>query len=191
MRVTTIRGFTLIELVIVIVILGLLLGLSASFSFVMLDTLGLLTRQANLQESAEVALSWISREVRRLKNDQSILIADASEFSFIDRNDITITYRRNGTVLERQQSSPASINELADLLLNGVPGLVITYYGEDPDLTDTNPAPALTPLPLDAATRRKIRRIEFRITLQDGTHTVTAQTTVRPRNLRHESYLFF
>lgn len=175
------NGFTLIELVIVIVILSLLLGLSASFSFVMLDTLGLLTRQANLQESAEVALSRISRETRRLKNDQSVTTATSTQYSFIDLSDAQITYRLLSSAVVRDYdpagAPPSVTNELAD----NATAIAITYYD---DGGSTIASPTVSP-------RTNIRRIEFRITLQDGTHTVTTQTTVRPRNLRHESYMFF
>lgn len=177
------NGFTLIELVIVIVILSLLLGLSASFSFVMLDTLGLLTRQANLQESAEVALSRMSRELRRLRNDQSIVATtDATRITFFDMSNAQISYYMSGGAIVRNYdpsgAPPLVTNELAD----NATAFTITYY--DDAGTDITGSLVLSP-------RTNIRRVESRITLQDGTHTVTAQTTVRPRNLRHESYMFF
>ena len=183
------KGFTLIELVIVMVILGLLLGLSASFSFIMLDTLGLLTRQANLQESADVALSRISREVRRLKNDTSVFTADSatdgtplvSVFSFQNINSVRITYQRNAgaNTLERVIGSPPTAT---DILADKVTALNITFYD---DSGTTIAAPAISPA------RTNIRRIEFELVLQESPHKVTAQTVVRPRNLRHESYMFF
>ena len=177
------NGFTLIELVIVIVILSLLLGLSASFSFIMLDTLGLLTRQANLQESAEVSLSRISREARRVRNDQSIVATtNSTRITFLDVTGNQISYYMSGGAIVRDYdptgAPPLVTNELAD----NATAFSIKYY--DDAGTDITSSIVLSP-------RTNIRRIEFRITLQDGTHSVTAQTTVRPRNLRHESYMFF
>ncbi len=175
-------GFTLIELVIVIVILGLLLGLSTSFSFIMLDTLGFLTRQANLQESAEVALSRVSRDVRRLRNDQSVVTATASQFTFFDVSSAQITYQLSGGALIRIIDPAGAPPSVTDELADQVTALAITYY---------NDAGANITGSIVLAPRTNIRRIEFRITLQDGSHTVNAQTRVRPRNLRHESYMFF
>lgn len=175
------KGFTLIELVIVMVILGLLLGLSASFSFIMLDTLGLLTRQANLQESADVALSRISRDVRRLRNDQSVTSATVSKFSFIDIPGAEITYRLTGGALVRDYDPAGAPPAVTDEIADNAIALTITYFD------DSNTAigsPTISP-------RTNIRRIEFEIQLQESPHKVTAQTVVRPRNLRHESYMFF
>jgi hypothetical protein len=67
-------------------------------------------------------------------------------------------------------------------LADNATAFAITYY--DDAGTDITGSIVLAP-------RTNIRRAQFRITLQDGSHTVNAQTTVRPRNLRHESYLFF
>lgn len=175
------RGFTLIELVIVMVIMSVLVGLTASFSFIMLDTIGFLTRQANLQESAEVALSRMSRETRRLRNDQSVVTATSSQFRFFDLSNADITYRLSGGAVVRDYdpagAAPSVTNELAD----NATALTITYFDDDNAVIAS---PTTSP-------RTNIRKIEFEIQLQESPHVVTAQTIIQPRNLRHESYKFF
>jgi len=177
-------GFTLIELVIVMVILTLLVGLSASYSFIMLDTLGFLTRQANLQESAELAFSRISREVRRVRNDQSVVTAGLTQFSFFDVSNAQITYRLTGGALVRDYDSDGAgpVLPVTDELADKVTGFFTTYYDNAGAIIGS---PTVSPL------RTNIRRIKFEILIADSPHAITDLTVIRPRNLRHESYMFF
>lgn len=161
-------------------VLSILAGVAGPLLGVSIDLIGLHTDRVDLEESASLALSRMSREIRRLRDDESIITANAGTFSFIDIDGTQIRYRQVGNSLMRREGT-GSDSSLADHVQTG--GLSFAYYDDDGNLI----ASPLTGL----GTRTDIRRIEIQIVFRSGNHTLPARLQVRPRNLRHEADRFF
>ncbi len=174
------RGFTLVEMIMSLVIIVILAGLAGPLLAVSVDAMGLHMDRADLDESASLALSRMGREIRRLRNDESVGTASATVFEFVDNDDVQIRYRLTSTTLMRTQgANPES--GLADQVQAGT--LAFTYYDDDGN-TIATPTVGL-------GTSTNIRRVRIQMTFATGTHSLPVQIDIRPRNLRHESEMFF
>jgi hypothetical protein len=105
-------------------------------------------------------------DIRRLKDDLSVNIANASQFRFLDVDSADINYYLNGNNLMRN----------ANILASNVTALAITYY--DVNGTQINPPVA------GIGTATNIYRIKIILTFQSGSYTFSYQSQVGPRNLR-------
>ena len=81
----------------------------------------------------------------------------------------------------RRQTAAGADTGLADNVQAGT--LAFTYFD------DAGAAIAVPTVGLGTDTN--IRRIAIQMTFQFGTHTLAARTTIQPRNVEHESNLFF
>jgi prepilin-type N-terminal cleavage/methylation domain-containing protein len=173
------NGFTLVELVVVMVLVVILAGVAAPLLAVSLDAFTLKIERTELEESANLALARISREIRRLRDEESVLTADASEFEFVDTDGRTIRYWQENDQLLRQENGGDEI-ELAGFVQNN--GLAFRYLDDD-GTQIANPAEG-------AGTKTDIRRVEVQIAFENNGHVVPVQIQIQPRNLRHEADLF-
>ena len=160
------RGYTLVELVMVMVVIGIVgaVGVTA-----VLETADAWSIAAAFQDfgvqSSIVAMNRISREIRRIKNDASINTADASQISFVDLDNNTISYNRSGNTLLRN----------SDGLADNVSSLVFTYYNDDGNTIAT---------PIVSPSNTDIRRISVDFSIFAGTNTLNFRFQARPQNLR-------
>lgn len=160
------NGFSLIELIIVIVLISILFGtgipllanLSRSFQF----SIG----RKNLSESAGVALRRMDREIRRLENAKNVVTATGSTYQFIDIGNDNIQYSLSGTTLNR------TVNGTTSPLAENVTSLNFTYYDYSGNQILT--APVVSPDPTDIYT------IEINITLSSGGNTIYYMTRIKP-----------
>lgn len=160
------KGFTLIELVMVIVIIGILAGIGVPMIQQAVDAWSFTSKfQDNAVSQATVVMNRISREMRRLKNDASVTTASAAEFSFTDLDNNSIGFSRSGNTLMRN----------SDGLADNVTSLTFTYYNDD---GNTIGAPIVSPNNTD------IRRINVAFAILAGSNTLNFQFQVRPQNLR-------
>lgn len=163
----TMRGYTLIELIMVMVIIGVLVGIGAP---ALLETVNAWSFASKFQDfavqSAITATNRMSREIRRLKDDNSISTADVSQLDFTDLSSNAISYTRNvGNVLLRN----------TDGLCDNVTALTFTYY-DDSDVQLATP--------VSAANRPNIRRITVALSILAGTNTLNFRFQTRPQNLK-------
>ena len=176
------RGFTYIEMMMAVLIISIMALVAGPVLAVSVDLLNHHMDRYDLEESASVALNRMTREIRRLRDDQSMLFANATTLAFYDVDNTIIVYFAIGGSVARFQSPPAS--GFYSLLENVQPGtLNFTYYDDNG---------TVIPAPVTGANDTDIRRIEIAMTLQDasGSHSLPVRTTVRPRNLKHVSDLF-
>ncbi|MDP8229668.1 MAG: prepilin-type N-terminal cleavage/methylation domain-containing protein [Candidatus Gorgyraea atricola] len=166
------KGFTLIELVIVIVILGIIASTATPLLLAISDSVTFLISRAGMDQAADIALSRMAREMRRLKDDSSVNTAASSQFSFDDVNSNTISYSLSSMNLMRN----------SDILASDVQSLSFTYYGDSGSTIST---PVVSPNETD------IRRIDISLEFQSGDQTLYYESQVRPRNLRHANEVFF
>ncbi len=111
-------GLTLVELVMVIVIVGILTSVSSMYIKQVIDLWSFLTFRNEVVAQGRLALTRMGREVRQVKDNSSISIADASRLEFTDVNDNVIDYRLFGGNLMRN----------SNILAKGVSGLIFCYY---------------------------------------------------------------
>ena len=160
------KGLTLIELVMTIVIVGILLGV---LMFSIKGIMGLWdfwSFRSEIVSQGRVAVMRMAREIRQVKNETAIFIADRSRIQFNDTNNQTIDYSLVSSNLIRNNN----------VLASGISNLTFIYY----NITNAE----LTPLPLNAASRLEIYMIGLGLTIVSGDQNKTLATRVYPRNLQ-------
>lgn len=173
------KGFTLIEMVVSITIVSIIAGIAAPLLAVMVQAMVLHMDRIDLNEASEFTVSRMSREIRRLRDDESVVTATAAEYEFVDIDGRSIRYHQTGSDLLRQVDGGADA-VLADNLQAGSLGLV--YYD---DQGNTLGAPLA-----GLGTATDLRRVEINMVFAEGAETLPVTVTVRPRNLRHANELF-
>ncbi len=151
-------GFSLIELVLVIVVIGIVV--SASSRSIMEGLNSFVSAQSfyKLDWQANMALEEITREARTIPTPASITTATASQFTFVDSTNTTMSYTISG----------GNILENGVILATNATSLAFTYY---------------TRLGASTATLSAIRFVKISITLTSGTNTYTYTTTVNLQDL--------
>jgi prepilin-type N-terminal cleavage/methylation domain-containing protein len=155
------QGFTLIELIIVIVIVSILAGVGAQFL-----KLGFLAyyQGQNLIDAdsqARVALSRLTNDLHNLRSTSDITTATANSLIFTDLYGNVISYQVSGSQLQR--------NNLA--LANNVQSITFQYY---------DGAGALLASPVTAANRVLIQYIKLTLIINTFNYTsgVTLWNTI-------------
>ena len=153
------RGFTLIEIVIVIVILSIVSAITIYFLVSSLRVYTMTVNQKTLFDEGKLALERMSRDIR---DANSITGSSATSITFIRTNatgagqDIaneTITFQLTGTTREKVKASPAVTSAIAE----NVSAFTVTRAADD--------------------------EIKLVLTLSLGTgENVTLQTKVYPKN---------
>lgn len=169
------NGFSLIELIIVVVLVGIMAGVGTPLIANLVRSLQLSIDRKNLSENADVALRRMAREIRRLQNVTSIITATNSSYSFIDIDGNTIQFSLNSTTLER------TLNGTVDALADNVSNLTFTYYDDE---NNTIISPTVSPSATD------IRLIDIDLTFNEGDNTIYYKTKIRPINITHIVDLF-
>jgi len=105
------------------------------------------------------------REIRQVRNESTIFIADRSRIQFNDTDNQTIDYSLNGTNLTRN----------GNVLATGVTNLTFTYY----NISNA----VLVSMPLNQTNREAIFGIGLGLTMVSGDQNKTLATRVYPRNL--------
>ncbi|MCK4814344.1 prepilin-type N-terminal cleavage/methylation domain-containing protein, partial [bacterium] len=184
--------FTLIELVIVIVVVGVIASVFAILIIQGIDTYGFITIREDILSEAELAMERMVREIRQVQTYQSLLVAqateviylaDSTEFQFVDVHNDIIGFKRSEldvTKLLRQRFvEPGGGLEHDDLLAEDISSLVFQYWGWDA----INELWELLPTPLIPEDINRIKRIEISIQMDRQNQEVRIDTQVYPRNL--------
>jgi len=118
MQRTKIKGFTLIELIIVIAITGIIVAGSSSLLLRGVEAYIAGKTDINASWQANSAIERMTRDLRAVSSANAIIIATSSEFAVQDINGIAIDYQVvNGQLLRNTQV-------LADRIQN----VTFTYY---------------------------------------------------------------
>lgn len=165
------KAFTLIELVMVIVILGVIAGFGVAMTLEVTEGWLLQFHRKEMSESARVAIDRMTREIRRINDTTSLIAADDSNLQFIDLDDNNITYNLSSTTLRRTING--TTNDLADNL--DLDSLSFTYYDAS---GATIGAPQVSPDPTDVA------RIDISLTFSLGGSQLSVNSQVSPRRLQ-------
>ena len=111
------RGFTLIEIIVVIVILSIVSGITIKFLIDSLKIYTMTVNQKTLFDEGKLALERMCRDIR---NARSITGVTASSITFV-RDDTTaydiagetIIFQLNAGILQKVKASPASTSTMA------------------------------------------------------------------------------
>lgn len=172
-------GFTLVEMVMVITVIGIIAGIGVASLLSASDALSFLTVRSDMAQSADVAMSRMAEEMRRLRDDAAISTASAGQFTFTDIDGTSIAYSLSGADLMRTTVAGSQ------LLASGLGSITFRYY--DDSGLERNPA---VPGDIVLSPLTNIRRIQILLTFQSGSYSLNYQTDVQPRNLRHLCKLF-
>ncbi|MBI5026527.1 MAG: prepilin-type N-terminal cleavage/methylation domain-containing protein [Nitrospirae bacterium] len=174
------KGFTLIEAIIVITIIGIIAGVTAMV--ITEGTKGYIFSESRNEalDQARIAMERMTREIRNTRDNQSICNATATNIDFYGFTDDTanpvkrIEFTLSGTTnIQRRENAGTWYN-----LASGNPiTLTLTYYDASGNIL---PAPTV-----GCTTTTNIKRIRIAITVTTTTsgQSVTLQSEVYPRNL--------
>jgi len=158
------KAVTLIELITVIVIVGILTGISSLYIRETVNLWRFLSFRNEVISQGRLALMRMSREIRQMRDADSLAAASAWQLQFTDTKSTSISYQVSGNNLLRN----------TDILAAGVNNFTFSYYNKTNQLITT---------PLVAPTATDVYRIDINATFQSGTQSKTIKTKVYPRNL--------
>ena len=171
-----IRGFTLIEMIMSIVVIAIVGVITAVTIYVGVESYLLASRRMGLTQEARGALVRMVREIRGLDKRMSgsnmvgIITANVSTFRFLDGSNNDITFDKSGTTLRRSGDAQATW----DVLANNVSALTFKYY-------DSSNA-ELTSVPLSQSNINNIRWLSAEVTLTSAGQSVKMRSQVFPRD---------
>lgn len=173
----TTLGFTLIEILISIILVSILAGLSAPLMSFTIEAIDFHFARMDMDQSSNLAMARLSREIRRIRDDASVVSATAAQFEFVNLDGNQIRYTQAVNSITRTENAGVAAS-----LADHVQSLTFTYYD------DSN---AVIGAPLTGlGINTNIRRVQIHILFQDGTETLPIELQVQPRNLRHVGDLF-
>lgn len=165
------RGFTLIEMIAVIVLLGIIFGFGGVFLGNVFTGYSLKRDATDAEWQAKVALERMARELRavRLAVAADLDIASAAQVRFVDTDGNGVCFYRSGNRVMRSANGPASAcgTTNAQPLADNVTALTFSYWDN---------AGAAT------ATVANVYYITLDLTVAEGGYSGQFRTNVRPRN---------
>ena len=136
------RGFTMLEAIIVIAIVGAIFGLGAIVIGRAFESYDLARRASEVDWQGRVALERMARELRQVR---SLTPGDfafaANEVRFIDADGNAVCFRLAGGSVERSEDGPAGACGATNPqpLADNVVGLAFAFYDQDGATAATAP----------------------------------------------------
>ena len=169
-RVNRQRAFTLIELIIAILLMGIVSGLLASIIAVNFKTISNVSDRKRLVTQGMLAVDLFRRETGMMTDSTKLEIADDQEIKFTDKYGNTWDYSIASSVLTRQEVGVGSAKSLATPVVTA--SSKFYYYDADNN--------ALSSTPLSSANRKLVRLIKFILVMDDGDGGIPLMATVYP-----------
>lgn len=156
-------GFTLIELIIVIIILGIIAAIAAPILNEGFQSYFGIEGMGTAYAKSELALARLSRDLRQVGYTTAITTATATQLVFTADDNSTVTYSRTGNSLMRNSSVTGN-----QVLANNVTAINLSYF--------TSGGVATSTLSL-------IRYIGVNLTFATDSTTFTTWQLVNPRDM--------
>ena len=154
-------GFSLIELIIVMVLVAVLAGFVGNMIFYEVNIFNLITSRSNALQNSRRTLQTMSRDIRQIMRPDDIFEAAVDSLRFNDVNNFMITYSFvNG-----------QLSKNSDPLVNFVDDFQFTYYDDSGN-----------PLVVPVGDPSNIRSISLKLTTTVNGKSLKMQTKVTPRN---------
>ncbi|MBI2083292.1 MAG: prepilin-type N-terminal cleavage/methylation domain-containing protein [Deltaproteobacteria bacterium] len=156
------KGFTLIELILAMTLLGIIVVVSGVLMGRGVDAFRFVTDRTDVVQQARLAMTRVQKELELLKEVQ---VASPDRVVFLDETLSPVEFRLDGTDLRQGN----------DILASGIQNLRMTYYQSNGNETSAAP---------------QVRRIHIDMTLQTerGSGTLDLRTDIFPRNYIYENF---
>ena len=172
-RCRSLRGFTLIEMIAVIVVIGAIFALGGLMLSGTVRSYVSNKDAAEMSAHARVAFERMVREIRVIKEATvtSLEITTANRIKFLDANGNAVCFYLNGSSLMRSEDGPTIVcgTTNAQVLADNVSALTFTYWRSD----------AVTAEPTDPTL---VYYVTMAFTVSNGSFSQAYRTTVKPRN---------
>jgi len=157
-------GFTLIELIMVMIILVIIGGVSLHPIIKFYELWRFSTTHMELLWDTRSAMRDMSKNIRMVRDDTSVLTATQTRFRFIDTNGTAVDYQLLGSNLNKNNA----------VFINNVSSFSFTYY---------NSAGAALPAPLVSPSATDISYIVINMTVARGGESFSSITRIKCWNL--------
>ena len=165
------RGFTLIEVVITIVIVGIIAGIAAMIILQGVRAYSAEQSRSDVHYQARLAVERMAREVRlvRSRTVADIPTMTPTDLLFCDVTGKAVEFQLVGTALNRRESATCSPSAWGgwNALATGVTPLTVSYFQRDG---------------VTAATATTLWFVVIDMTDVQGSETLRLRTRVHPRN---------
>jgi prepilin-type N-terminal cleavage/methylation domain-containing protein len=153
------EGFTLVEIVITIVIVGIIAGVAAEIIMQGVRAYSSGQFRSNVRYQADLAAERMAREIRliRSRTATDIPLWNATDLSFMDINNNQVRFQLNNGVIRRSQDGGATWQALA----TGVSALTLSYYRND-GVTAATSAPEIWYIAIDVIDQQDAETLEVR-----------------------------
>ncbi len=159
------KGFTMIELIITIVVLGIL---GVAVAYALASGIGVFVNSLDGEKALapmRMAMGRLQKDMREVRTLKDVATASGAQFRFRDLDYNDVNYQYSGGTLSRNSNA----------LLTGLTSFSFAYT----DSAETAiPSPAVSPNPTD------IRLIDVQMTCAAGGQSRTMKTTICPRTFR-------
>ena len=159
------KTITLIELVAVIIIVGIMTVGLGNFIIQIIDAWQFMDFRNEISQEGKKALDWMVRDIKEIKDSDSISVADTDDIQFTNSRDESIEYRLTGNTLDRNSYA----------LCSYIKSLEFEYRDSSNNV--------LSPLPLPAGKRKTIRSIKITINLEKHNREIGFFSIIFPRSL--------
>jgi len=167
------RGFSLIELIISLALIGILSGILASVISVNFKTMSNVSNRKKLVTQGMLAVNLFQRELNMLVDSTSVVLGDNRDFQFIDKFGRTLRYRVLGTTLTRTEMGVGTEQTLATPLIRA-----------DSKFKYLNATNDILSEPLSAADLKNVRLVHLILTMDDNFEGIPIMMRVYPENLK-------
>jgi len=168
------RGYTLIELIISILLMGIVASLLASIIAVNFDTLAEVSNRKKLVTRGMLAVNLFQRELGMLIDSTNFVIANDQQLQFNDKYGNTWEYKITSNEFTRQEIGVGTAKVLAAPVVHA--NTEFTYYAADNSV--------LASTPLSEANRKLIRLVKLVLVMDDGDSGIPLLSVVYPENMK-------
>jgi prepilin-type N-terminal cleavage/methylation domain-containing protein len=162
------KGFTLIEIIIVIVLVGILATMAAMIIMQGVRAYSVEQSRSDAHYQARFAMERMAREIREIRSNTAadIPAMTGTTLQYNDINGVQMGFRLNAGNIERTEDNGVTWQTLAINIT--APGGNIFTYLDDTGAVTASPA--------------SLWLVQKQFTATQGTESIDMQTTVHPRN---------
>ena len=166
LRTSHAHGFTLIEIIITIVLIGIIASIAAGIILQGVRSYSDVDNRSNVRYQAQLAVERMAREIRMIRSATAVDITalTATNLQFNDINGNNIQFQRVGAI------APYTMQRNTNVLANNVQSITFSYFAND----------GVTAVTL--ATVTTLWFVVIDLTVQQGTETISVRTRVHPMN---------